>query len=797
MKKLILFVSLLFGMIPTIKEHHLKFIGLECAKAQYFAWEGFTPYANLEATPGLADGSIKANAKLVGCGGCSDYDLKWSISNKNGNDVIGEVYSQDDIFRNEEEVTISNLYPGLYNVCVGGSLKIGNWEYVNYEWVTSYKKKNIYKCENNLLVRPKNCYTFSPMPIITDADYFSHNGTAYFGDPNDNNKPYLWYTITSDLSLPFTGTPGSPQSITLVDNGKGLIERFWPGMYSYYVVDKNFCNASGSFTIAEKAGIKCNILFTCSDFDKRNGSITISNITSTNGQNNAKYYDITCLDQSGNNISGQAVSGTMVYTGLSIGSYKITITSKDGTVTTFSTTSRVVTCSGTVQINVPNTQITAGNGLGVGVIDVTNTISPRPTNSVTFLCTNNSTGITYTLTGTAYNNLPAGTYTISATDVYGGTISNPYVVVPTTCTNPTFNISSANIGNDDGKASGYVVASISSTKNWKIKSIDGMSTQYIKINGGIFSNVPAGTYEITGINPSDGCITTSQQFTVPLASFNLSSDDKAILKLLYDDTNDAGSGKCHGTRKAPGSTSINFQPKALIAHLLIQEDYVRSTSGAFVEYSIPNPAYGNNGYADIANTLTGEIFEIKNAQTASEMLKGSYEVVGYRDLAKQWCDKPAVGQWVLGYNYPINSFLHNAKYFPDPYQASRVIEAKLYFDYPGVIGYNYISRSTSPVQVPVAPPMAWVDIVNELMARRRNLQYATMATTELVITYFNQLKKADPNNFATIKAEVLTIGGVILIGLICQAIITNGGSVLTEFAIYELAFTCEFIILKM
>ena len=244
------------------------------------------------------------------------------------------------------------------------------------------------------------------------------------------------------------------------------------------------------------------------------------------------------------------------------------------------------------------------------------------------------------------------------------------------------------------------------------------------------------------------------------------------LQEIKDDEQNNASNDCHGSKRPPGSTI--FQTNATLAHLVIQEDYETNVSGGngTYEYKIPGAAKSLSnypGYADIANPISGEIFEIKPPSLQAE---GAAEAAWYVSKANINCSPPV---WTLGTNYPPNHIL------PNPADPSTSILASLVE--PGVIIYTFPSRINFPV--PVAAPQSVIDIIKELMRRRRenlNLSFPTLA-----MQYLKELRSIHSPALNNLKTALNTIAAGILIGYVMETIITEGGAAYQGYVAYDLA----------
>lgn len=143
---------------------------------------------------------------------------------------------------------------------------------------------------------------------------------------------------------------------------------------------------------------------------------------------------------------------------------------------------------------------------------------------------------------------------------------------------------------------------------------------------------------------------------------------------------------CKGTNRYGGHPDF----KGTGEHIIIQFDYLNQHPGrAEREYSIPHSSLtGSTGYADLVNTQTREIFEIKPANNQIAIANGLTEVKRYVDNACLFCG----GGFVLGHNYP-------ERIFPYPGKPDKNMRVRL--NQNGLITYQEVPKYEAPVPVPV------------------------------------------------------------------------------------------------
>ena len=209
---------------------------------------------------------------------------------------------------------------------------------------------------------------------------------------------------------------------------------------------------------------------------------------------------------------------------------------------------------------------------------------------------------------------------------------------------------------------------------------------------------------------------------------------------------------CKGTQRFPGMKSYSGTPE----HAIIQFDYMNQHPlTAEREYTIPQSSEsGKNGYADIVNKLTGEIFEIKPATNQTEIAKGRTEVARYVEKANVFCG----GGFSKGNAYPERILPYPGR--PDKNMKVILIEN-------GIIGYLEVPKQTQPIIVPI--PQSVSDKLKQFI--KSLVEYPEMA--EEKIAFF--LEK-NPE----IKNYLITAGVTIIIGTILEDFASLGAGFIND-----------------
>lgn len=246
------------------------------------------------------------------------------------------------------------------------------------------------------------------------------------------------------------------------------------------------------------------------------------------------------------------------------------------------------------------------------------------------------------------------------------------------------------------------------------------------------------------------------------------ADNNRILNLLKqeDAADDAAANPCTGTGR-----SGNVRWPGTLEHWMIQFDYVANNPGALREYMIPGSSgklNGNPGYADIVNSISKEMFEIKPDNQAGETA-GLAEVQIYVTQGNLTCPPATGGSWRAGSNYPT-------RYLPDPKNPLNQLVARLGDN--GVILYSSKPSNGSPQTVPVVLPQSLADKLKNLLKQIA----ATPSTMEQQILAF---LRANPSIVPYLKGAA---AGVI-IATIIEDIATEGVGIADDWESFVVART--------
>ncbi|MBK9481834.1 MAG: hypothetical protein IPO02_07615 [Bacteroidetes bacterium] len=338
-----------------------------------------------------------------------------------------------------------------------------------------------------------NTYTI----LATDANGCTISTTLAITEP----------TLLSITNITFTDptcVPGNDGSMTITASGgtlaytynigganqaSNVFANLGAGNYTITVTDANGCTATSTQTIAPPNSPTITAVVT-TDVDcngGNNGSITV---TATGGLG-ALNYNLQPVNQ--NNATG-------IFTNLAAGVYTMTVADANGC--TISSTATIIeptilswTATATTDVNCNGGNdgtLTATATGGTGIINY----NLQPTNQT------NNTGL--------FTNLTAGTYTVTATDANGCTLTTTLVInqspaltwTQNTATNITCN------GGNDGSIT------TTATGGTGIINYNLQPTNQTN-NTGLFTNLAANTYTILATDANGCTISTTLTITEP------------------------------------------------------------------------------------------------------------------------------------------------------------------------------------------------------------------------------------------------------------------------------------------
>lgn len=216
---------------------------------------------------------------------------------------------------------------------------------------------------------------------------------------------------------------------------------------------------------------------------------------------------------------------------------------------------------------------------------------------------------------------------------------------------------------------------------------------------------------------------------------------------------------CKGTNRYGGNPNYNGTGE----HIIIQFDYMNQHPGiAEREFAIPfSSALGNTGYADIVNTGTKEIFEIKPGNNQIEISNGRVEVGKYVEKPCLFCG----GGFVKGFNYPERIF---------PYPGKPDKNMRVYKEENGIIVYEEVTKSSQPVPVPVPQP------VSDKLKQFFNFLMAFNEISEEMTVYWLKQNPA-------IREYLIAAGVGLIIATIIEDFVTLGAGAVDDIPTIMLA----------
>ncbi|GEO06568.1 hypothetical protein AAE02nite_42320 [Adhaeribacter aerolatus] len=314
------------------------------------------------------------------------------------------------------------------------------------------------------------------------------------------------------------------------------------GTYTVTIRDGNSCTVTKSFTITAKAGPSfLGATLKASTCDASNGELKITDVA---GGTMPYMYS-----KDGTNFQSPTA-----FTGLSAGDYAITV--KDANGCTFVRSFTLTNIAGPTAVTATAQATSCKNNDGTLTVGTV---------------TGGTAPYTYAITGsgfqtsTAFTGLAAGTYTVTAKDANGCTITTTVAVgmnIPTSFTNST---TAATCGSNNGQLT--VTGVIGGTAPYTY-SKDGTTFQ----TAATFTSLIAGTYTIT-IKDANGCIISG---TVPVNNIAGPSDLAASVKAT---TCGDSNGELNVTSTTSGTAPYTFSLNG--APFQASDNYTGLTAGTY------------------------------------------------------------------------------------------------------------------------------------------------------------------------------------------------------------------------
>ena len=256
------------------------------------------------------------------------------------------------------------------------------------------------------------------------------------------------------------------------------------------------------------------------------------------------------------------------------------------------------------------------------------------------------------------------------------------------------------------------------------------------------------------------------------STYVLTSEDLRIFNEIdaEDAATDALFNKdCQGTNR-----SGNIAWAGTMEHWIIMIDYlIKNPLSGQIEYQIPEAGMknGRRGYADIVNSSSGEIFEIK-PDNIDGIQAGTKEVAAYVAKAIKNCSLSSAAPWHQGTDYPT-------RLLPNPKDPTTRLEVAL--KEAGVITYRPVPAGTNPL--PIVIPQTVVEKIKNLINKlKTSNQPVDVGMAEFL---------HDPENLellSFIKTASVTAGVAILVGTIVEDILSGGTGVVDDWSTFSLAF---------
>lgn len=331
----------------------------------------------------------------------------------------------------------------------------------------------------------------------------------------------------SDGTITVSATGGSGFTFSINSGAfqsSGTFGGLAAGSYTIAAKNSNGCTGSASFTLTAPnpcAGITIAVTGTVTN-PSAPGATNGSIVASASGSTGFTF-----------SINGGAFQASGTFNNLATGAY--TITAKDGN-----------GCTGSAPFTLTSPNPCAGITITV-TGTVTNPTAPGASDGSIAASAAGSTSFTFSINGVSFqasgtfNNLAAGSYTITAKDGNGCTGSAAFTLTaPNPCAGVSITVSNTITGNTPcGPATGMITASAAGGTGPYMFNINGGTFQ----SSNIFSSLGAGNYTV-GARDANTCNGTTSATVSNLPAGPLFLDVKAVLQ--------ANCVSCHNSSQAEG-----------------------------------------------------------------------------------------------------------------------------------------------------------------------------------------------------------------------------------------------------
>jgi len=443
--------------------------------------------ASSTMTPVLCNGGTTGSITGTATGGTAPYNMSWA-GPINGNPTGNEISIDGGSY------SVNNAPQGSYTITI---------------------------TDANGCLASSNIQVNQPPPLVASAV----NSSALCNGSSDGSITVTASDGTSPYNVSWTGAiTGDPVGTEIsVSNGGYQITSVIAGNYTITVTDANGCTTQTTSTVTQPIAISASATNTAA---LCNGSADGTIIVTSNDGTpiyNVSWTGPVSGDPAGNEITTSG--GNYTITGVSSGTYIITVTDANGCTTI---TTSTITEPTSVTALATNLAVLCNGGTTGSVTGLASGGTAPYDMSWSGPNTGNPAGDEINTDGGSYtvNGAPAGTYTITITDGNGCVATTTtQIIEPAVLTASVLNTAvlcnAGSSGTVQGSANG---GSAPYNMSWTGPNTGNPAGDEINVDGGSYTvnGAPAGSYTIT-MTDGNGCTATATTTVIEPAILQVNS----------------------------------------------------------------------------------------------------------------------------------------------------------------------------------------------------------------------------------------------------------------------------------